>query len=206
MRKSIGSGLIVMALALSACAPAPMSGSSGGSAPVAATAPAPTAAIYAVRAVQVRVPDTLRVSEANLFYPLADIVWRGDPAGNRYTQVKAIFDAAATRATRPMTKGPRVVAEIDVQRFHCLTEKARYSVGGVHSIEFLLTVRDARTGALIDGPRKVKADLPASGGNRAIAEDAAGMTQKVLITDHLERVIRAELSRPASPAAPATGD
>ena len=34
---------------------------------------------YNVVDIRVAVPQHLRVSEANVFYPLADIVWRGDP-------------------------------------------------------------------------------------------------------------------------------
>lgn len=153
---------------------------------------------YDVQAVNVMVPRTLQVSEANTFLPKADIVWRGDAPGNRYEQVKAIFDAAMLRGTAAMHSGPKVVVDIEVTRFHCLTEKTRFTVGGVHSMHFLLTVRDAATGAILQGPRPVVADIKAAGGSRALAEDYAGRTQKVVVTERLAEVIRRELSAPVA--------
>ena len=46
---------------------------------------------YAVEDVQVFVPEPLSVSEANSFYPIADIVWRGDLFGDRHQQVEMLF-------------------------------------------------------------------------------------------------------------------
>lgn len=151
---------------------------------------------YDVQAVNVSVPRKLQVSEANTFLPKADIVWRGDAPGDRYEQVKAIFDAAMARGTAALHAGPKVVVDIEVTRFHCLTEKTRFTVGGVHSMQFLLTVRDAATGAIVQAPRLVVADVKAAGGSRALAEDYAGRTQKVVVTERLAEVIRRELSSP----------
>jgi hypothetical protein len=151
---------------------------------------------YDVQAVNVIVPHSLRVSEANTFVPVADIVWRGDPLGDRYQQVEAIFETAAWGATAQMHAGRAVVVDMEVTRFHCLTEKARYTIGGNHALHFDLTVRDAQTGQVLDGPRTVVADIKAAGGSRAIAEDQAGRTQKVVIIDRLTEVLRRELSQP----------
>jgi hypothetical protein len=153
---------------------------------------------YDVKAVNVLVPQTLRVSEANTFHPSADIVWRGDAPGNRYAQVKAIFDEAAARSTATMHSGEPVVVDLEVVRFHCLTEKTRYTVGGVHSMHFMMTVRDAATGAILQGPRLVVADVKGAGGNRAVAEEQAGRTQKVVVTERLTEVLRRELSAPVT--------
>jgi hypothetical protein len=166
----------------------------GGQGAVAATQV--RAALYDVEAVSVIVPPSLRASEANVYYPLADIVWRGDALGNRHEQVRAIIRDAAAEATAGMTDGPAATVEIMVKRFHSVTEKTRYSVGGVHSISYTLTVRDAATGAVIDGPRDVTADAPAVGGVRALAEDQAGRTMKVVINERLVASFRAELSGP----------
>ncbi|GLS87825.1 hypothetical protein GCM10010873_27990 [Cypionkella aquatica] len=151
---------------------------------------------YDVKAVNISVPQSLRVSEANTFHPSADIVWRGDQPGERHAQVKAIFETAAARSTATMHSGAPVVVDLEVVRFHCLTEKTRYTVGGVHSMHFMMTVRDATTGAVLQGPRRIVADVKAAGGNRAVAEDQAGRTQKVVVTDRLAEVIRRELSAP----------
>lgn len=149
---------------------------------------------YDVVGISVNVPHTLRVSEANSFHPSADIVWHGDPFGDRYQQVADIFRNAATAATGPMHQGRAVNVAIEVVRFHAVTDKTRYTIGGTHSMHFMLTVTDARTGEVIDGPRLVKADIRAAGGNAAVAEDRAGRTQRVVVTEHLTQVLRRELS------------
>jgi hypothetical protein len=154
--------------------------------------------------VQVAVPEDLRVSEANVFFPIADIVWRGEARGDRHLQVKAIYEEAAAVATSGMTKGPEAIVQLEITRFHCLTEKTRYTVGGVHSLHFRMTVRDAATGAVLDGPRDVVADVKAAGGATAINEDQQGRTQRVVIVERLVQVLRRELSVPAArPSGPA---
>ncbi|WP_146036499.1 DUF6778 family protein [Pseudotabrizicola formosa] len=152
------------------------------------------AAQYDVQEVRVAVPDSLKVSEANMFYPVADIVWRGEPRGNRHAQVAAMVREAMERGTSAMTSGRRVVVDVEVTRFHSVTEKTRYTVGGTHSMRFDLTVRDAETGAVIDGPRAVVADAKAAGGKQAVAEELAGRTQRVVVVDRLAQAIRSELS------------
>lgn len=153
---------------------------------------------YDVEAIRVTVPRSLKVSEANTFKPRADIVWRGEALGDRYQQVEAIFADAMTAGTSTMQKGRKVDIEVQVTRFHALTEKTRYTIGGVHEMRFLLTVRDVVTGAVLDGPREVVADVKASGGAAAIAEDEAGRTQRVVTVERLAQVIRRELSAPAT--------
>jgi hypothetical protein len=146
------------------------------------------------------VPRSLRVSEANVFYPMADIVWRGDPVGDRHQQIESIFKNAAAIAASRMN-GPRpAILQIELVRFHGVTEKTRYTIGGTHDMVFNLTVLDAATGAVIDGPREVRADAKASGGQAAIAEEQAGRTQKVVVTEKLVETLRRELSGPASAA------
>lgn len=178
---------------LAAC----VSGGTGGK--TAGSQPIKLAAQYDVAEVRIVVPQTLRVSEANSYRPNADIVWRGDPPGDRYAQVQAIMAEGFAQGTAAMTAGRRVIVEAEVVRFHCLTEKTRYSIGGVHSIRFNLTVRDAESGQVIDGPRLVKADIKASGGEKALAEDRAGRTQRVVIVEDLTAVSRRELSARVAP-------
>jgi len=149
-----------------------------------------------VQKVNVTVPETLKVSEANRYLPSGDIVWREDPIGNRYSQVRTIFESAMNKGVEEFDDGTPVVLDIEVMRFHALTEKARFAVGGVHSLKFKLVIRDARTGQSIADPRIVKADLDAFGGQQALDAEARGQTQKVRITDHLAEVIRQELTRP----------
>ncbi len=141
--------------------------------------------------VDVQVPETLTVSEANTYAPDADIVWRGDPPGNRYAQVDAIVTTGLRRGAAGL-KGRRPVRLIaTVTEFHALTEKTRRTLGnaGVHNISFTAQVVDARTGKPLTPPDHIKADLVAYSGARAIEAEREGLTQKVRITNHLARVI-----------------
>ncbi len=146
--------------------------------------------------VTIRVPETLVVSEENRYYPSGDIVWRGDPPGDRRAQVKAIFEDGIGRGTATLDGSTVYDLDIEVLRFHALTEKARYSIGGIHSITFQVTLTDPATGATVGEPRIVQADLPGYGGDEAIAADAQGFTQKFRITNHLANVIVVELTDP----------
>ncbi|MFY0624175.1 MAG: hypothetical protein JXQ89_21025 [Pelagimonas sp.] len=152
--------------------------------------PAMKLASYAIK-----VPQDLTVSEANLYYPIADIVWRGDPIGDRKDQIGYIFQEAVTRTRTQITEGRPVIAEIELERFHSVTEKTRYSVGGTHSISFFLTLRDAETGQPLVNNKRIKSDLNAFGGRRAIEAERQGFTMKERILSHLNRVLAAELNQ-----------
>ncbi|MBL4768213.1 MAG: hypothetical protein JKY94_10935 [Rhodobacteraceae bacterium] len=149
-----------------------------------------------VNSIIVHVPRSLKVSEANRYIPSGDIVWRGDPIGNRHLQVRQIFETAMLSGVRGLNGQVTVDVDIEVMRFHALTEKARYSVGGVHSITFKLALKNPETGALLVPVRIIRADLDGFGGSQALAAEARGQTQKVRITDHLAEVIRQELTNP----------
>lgn len=153
-----------------------------------------------VQEIRVSVPKSLKASEANMYYPMGDIVWREDGPGDRHAQVKAIFETALARGVAGGAPGGMpAVLDVEVTRFHALSEKARYTVGGVHSIQFIMTLRDPKTGAAYGPSKPVKASFKAYGGQAAIAAEQRGITQKVRITDHLAGVIRAELGMPARP-------
>lgn len=157
---------------------------------------------YALADVQVLVPGQLRVSESNSYYPNTDIVWRGDRPGDRHAQVGALFTEAATRAGSDLTGDRAVVAQIQLIRFHGVTERTRFSVGGVYNMVFLLQVVDARTGAVVEPFRQVTANLPAPGGQAALALEAAGQTEKVRVVDYLSFVLERELSPVTPPGGP----
>lgn len=141
-------------------------------------------ASYAVKAVRVAVPRSLVVSEANSYKPAADIVWHGDPDGDRYAQVKTIVEGAMARATQGMTQGRPVVLDVLVTKFHALTQKTRDSIGGKHNLFYTLTVRDAATGQVLS-TSNVNATVRGAGGAAARAEEAVGRTQKVVIAEAL---------------------
>jgi Family of unknown function (DUF6778) len=165
-------------------------------APDALSAIAPGQSLVSVNSIVVRVPRSLKVSEANRLLPRGDIVWRGDPLGDRYAQVQMIFQAAMAKGVTTLDGPVNVDIDIQVQRFHALTEKARYTTGGVHAITFDLAIKDPATGELLVPIRTIKADLDGFGGRQAIQAEARGLTQKVRITNHLAEVIRQELSNP----------
>lgn len=146
------------------------------------------------------VPETLSVSEANSYKPYADIVWREDPLGDRHDQVKAIFEDSITRAVASFSGDLPVVLHIEVRRFHAVTERTRYTIGGVHEIDFWLSVTNGRTGDVVIPPYFISSKFRAFGGEEALAAEHAGLTQKVRITAHLEELIVQELTgKPAAP-------
>ncbi|KMW56711.1 putative lipoprotein [Candidatus Rhodobacter oscarellae] len=169
------------------------------------TAPLERAQSYKVLAVNVSVPQTLIVSEKNRYYPSGDIVWREDPIGNRHEQVKTIISDALTQGVSNLDGDREVYLDVTVRRFHALTEKARYTVGGVHAIQFHVRLRDAATNEVVMEPKLIKADFDALGGQAAIQAEAAGKTQKVRITQHLAYVIQQELTQPEGYIAQDTG-
>lgn len=148
---------------------------------------------YNIKDVRVAVPETLTVSEANVYYPIADIVWRGDAYGDRHNQVETLVDEAMTRGLKTLDGARAIYVDIEIKRFHSLTERAHYTVGGVHSIKFLMSLKDAKTGAVILPPRLVNADFQAFGGTRAVAAEHSGQTPKVRIMSHLAGVIQQEV-------------
>ena len=154
---------------------------------------------WSVVELRIDVPRTLSVSEANSIKPAADIVWREDPIGDRYTQVEALMRAALAPVMQPRDGAETsVVVAIEVTRFHALTERARYTTGGEHEVEFIVTVADAATGQVLSGPRPVDITFRAHGGQAAIQAEAAGITQRVAITERLQEWARAEFAVPAA--------
>jgi len=133
----------------------------------------------------VNVSRELTTSEANAYYPMVDIVWRDDPPGDRHAQVEKVLRDATAWGMSSFRRGRPVTLSIDLVKFHALSQKARYTTGGVHTIRFVMSVKDARTGEYLMEPRKIVADLRAYGAANAIEADRVGRTQKVRITQHI---------------------
>lgn len=152
---------------------------------------------FRVTKVNVIVPGSLTVSEDNGIKPRADIVWREDPYGNRYEQVKSVMEEGLNAGAKALNGTRAVVLDVQLVRFHAQTQRVRYSsLPSKHEIEFLLTVRDANSGAVIVPSHMVNATFDALGGNAAVAADRAGITQRMRIDEHLAGVIYGELTRP----------
>ncbi|MBO9472629.1 hypothetical protein J7413_03680 [Shimia sp. R10_1] len=195
---------MVLGLGVSACASVDTA-SRNAPFDVASTEIAAPAPSYQMAGFEVTVPRSLRVSEANTYYPGGDIVWRGDAYGDRYEQVKAMFEEGVRLGGGPLVGARPVHVQIEVSRFHALTEKTRYSVGGVHAIEFTMTIVDAQSGAVLRGPKPIKASLTGYGGQKALAAEARGLTQKYRITHHLAYVVREELTKAQGFVGPSRG-
>lgn len=146
--------------------------------------------------ITVDVPRTLTVSEKNSYYPRGDIVWRGDMFGDRYEQVQAILQQSAENAAAKLQGSRPVHMHIQVTRFHGLSEKARYNTGGVHNMNFLVTLLDPVTGATIRPAKEVVSNLDALRGEAAIQADRRGDTQKHRVTTFLTQVMHTELTQP----------
>ena len=166
-----------------------------------AAIPADVSRGWRVTDVRVTVPTALTVSEAKTFLPKADIVWREDPPGDRRAQVATIIRNAALRGASGL-RGPRAVTlNITMLRFHALTFEAetRLSNSGVHNIDFIAQVVDARTGAVLAGPVEIEASLPALSGASMRAARARGETQKSQISANVARTIAGWLSAGPDP-------
>ena len=87
-----------------------------------------------------------------------------------------------------------VVVDFELVRFHGVTERTRFSIGGVYNIVFTMSVRNAVTGEIIEEARLIKADLSALGGVAALMQEQRGQTEKVRVTDSLTQVFKDELS------------
>lgn len=150
------------------------------------------------------VPRALSVSEAHGIKPRADIVWREEPMGDRHAQVAAIMRGGLEPALAGMRGDVPVQIVVEVTRFHALTERARYTIGGEHEIEFVYSVRHAETGALLSGPAAVDLTFRALGGRDAVEAEQQGITQRTRITERLAGWVRGTFPGSGFGAAPAS--
>ncbi|MEO8531445.1 MAG: DUF6778 family protein [Deltaproteobacteria bacterium] len=149
-------------------------------------------ASWRLKDVQVVVPAALTVSEQASVFPTADIVWREDKGMDRKAQIAKIIDDAATAGAQGLSGSRPVILRLTVARFHALTfeaEALKYQGVGVHNIIFTAEVIDAATGAVLTGPTTIDAQIPGYTGAEAVAKRKAGITQKVLISSEVKRVI-----------------
>lgn len=178
MKRMTAALLGLAALGISACASVPQVDVTQGLPAMGALPTSVVSGDWQVQEIVIDVPAELTVSESNRLKPRADIVWREDPVGDRYAQVQALMAEAMEFALRPMQGSTPVIVELEVTRFHALSERARYTIGGEHEVEFLFTVRDAETGQALTGPRNIDLTFRAFGGQRAIDAERNGIYQR----------------------------
>lgn len=147
------------------------------------------AAGWNVRNVSVSVPETATTTERNSLAPEADIVWHGEPRGDRKVQVAAIVEEGITRGTAGL-RGPRAVdISAVVTQFHGVTPRAVSAApAAVHNIDYSLQVFDAASGAALTEPVAVQADLEAYVGAAAITAALQGQDQRTRIVAHIASV------------------
>jgi hypothetical protein len=114
--------------------------------------------------------------------------------GNRPQQIDEIFQTSIRAAAQDMNGSIPVVVDIELLRFHSLTERTRFSVGGVNSIKFNMTIRNAETDEVLEQSRTLNGDFAALGGRAAMAADNQGQGWKVRITAHLTNLFSRELT------------
>lgn len=147
---------------------------------------------WRVTSVEVRAPETLTTSEENTYTPNFDVVWHGEPYGDRRAQAAAIVKEGIQRGATVVQGKQQVRLVATVAQFHALTPMTREALSnsGVHNIQYDIQAFDARTGAALTQSQRIKAELPALVGAQGDEADAKGFTQKVQITQHISRVTR----------------
>ncbi len=151
---------------------------------------------YSFQSMSFSAPSDIVVSEGNGFYPNADVVWRGDPIGDRIAQIASIFETSFERAGGSLNGETPINVQVELVRFHGVTERTRFSVGGNYDMHFFMTVLHAETGEVLQERRFLQFDLGAPGGAAALLLEQSGQTEKVRVTDFLSQTLATELSRP----------
>ena len=135
--------------------------------------------------------EDLTVSTVNTMAPNADIVWHGDPPGNRRTQVAQILKEGIESGTAELN-GPRnVTVSASLRHFHSVTPFAVANApAAVHNIRYVIQVFDNNTGQPLTEAQTISADLEAFVGASAVTAALQGETQRVRIVRHLGHVTR----------------
>lgn len=139
--------------------------------------------------VRITVPSVLKVSHSNRLAPNADIVWHGEPYGDRKAQVAAIVDEGITAGAQVLSGNRPVILSARILQFHAVTPSAvATSPGAVHNIAYQMRVFDGATGDALTDQQLIRADLEAYVGSAAVTAAIEGNTQRVRIVNHLARV------------------
>ncbi|MEM9474082.1 MAG: DUF6778 family protein [Pseudomonadota bacterium] len=145
---------------------------------------------WTVNDVVVIVPERLTVAEApSRIIPDADIVWHGDPPGDRRAQVAAILDRGATVGVAELNGTKPVILELTLQQFHGVTPAAvSRAPAAVHNIAF--SARFTTTdGQALTYPTNLRADVDAIVGVAAVLASQQGNTQKYRVTNNIAKVV-----------------
>lgn len=137
------------------------------------------------------VPASLTVSNSNTYAPNADIVWHGEPFGDRRAQVASILDEGITQGAAGLRGNRAVTMRARVLQFHAVTPAAvSRAPAAVHNIQYTIQVFDANTEQELTPEKIISADLEAYVGAAAVAAAINGLTQRRRIVDHIDLVTR----------------
>lgn len=153
--------------------------------------PASQTANWRVTGVNVVAPATLTTTEENSYVPEADVVWHGDPPGDRRAQAAAIVTEGIRAGSAGLRGKQPVTISATLSQFHALTPLTRstnFANAGVEDIRYTVQVLDARTGQPLTQPQLIEADFPGLTGDAAAASDAAGNTERRQIVKHIAAV------------------
>jgi len=147
--------------------------------------------------VQATVPRTLTTTDRNGQMPNVDLIWTEEGVGDTYAQIEAIMEETLLQAAthfQSSIKGNRaVILRTEQTQFHSLTQRARSNIGGIHNVDFILTVVDANTGEILSGPAVIEADVKAFGGAEAQSSIARGETMRSRIINRVSLVVASYL-------------
>jgi hypothetical protein len=159
------------------------------------------AASWRLAMVDVAAPETLTTNDTDGYVPNFDIVWHGEPAGDRRAQAAAIVTEGIERGARSALHGRKSVRiSATITQFHAITPTVRKMDGvGVHNIQYTIQVFDAHSGAALTEPQNIKAEFPALTGKTGDEADARGLTQRVQIVNHIAAVTQNWLGKGPDP-------
>ena len=154
-------------------------------------------AAWSLGDVQVEISNKLTVTQSpsRRYPPITELVWYGDPPGDRKAQVVALMsDAVRAGAADALVGSQPVTIALNITEFHAMTPRARATELqlGVHEIMFDISVVDA-SGAVIASETGVRADLQAYSGASALQAEQLGQGQKIQIQSRVAQVIRSWL-------------
>ncbi|MEO0918126.1 MAG: DUF6778 family protein [Pseudomonadota bacterium] len=145
---------------------------------------------WTLRRVEVTVPNSLTVNHNNnRFAPRADIVWHGEPYGDRRVQVRQIIVDGLRQGGQGLSGTQGITLSARLDHFHAVTPlSVARAPGAVHNISYELQVFDAATTIPLTEPQMIQADLEAYVGDAAIVAEIRGQGQRRRIVDHIGRV------------------
>jgi len=144
---------------------------------------------WRLRNVVVTVPESLTTTEENSMAPDADIVWHGEPLGDRREQVGKILREAIIRGGSKLAGSEAVDILVELNHFHAVTPTAvSRAPGAVHNIRFTARVVDALTGQPLTEAEIIDADLEAFVGSAAAMAEVQGQGQRKRIVQHIASV------------------